>query len=238
MFVFLALGFLAPLAWSASFCDPSSGWKTNWVDEFEGDTLNASSWSVVSGSNSGTCRDALCIPDNVQVSNGKLILTSKRESQGIFYAVFVKLLWGSFCTLRYLESSVFLSKERRKETRSVASSAHPSPQCPCFIFVIFSTQAALSTLRALCGPQRNSTGQTRPRFACVCRPSYLAVAGMELARASGLHTGSCRMMIHVGQMKVRRHPLRDLVKLGAPRVFIDIVCPDLFLVQAKLISWK
>ena len=63
-------------------------------------------------------------------------------------------------------------------------------------------QAALTSRRALCGQQKNATGRTRPRFACVCLPSYLAAVGMELARASGLHTGSCQMMIHATLTKV------------------------------------
>ena len=70
------------LALGASFCEPNAAWQSNWVEEFEGDALNTSSWSVVTGDWIGACRDALCTPDNVQVANGTLILTSKRESQG------------------------------------------------------------------------------------------------------------------------------------------------------------
>ena len=88
MFEIVLLGLLAPLAWSASFCDPSGDWQANWADEFDGTALNSSSWSVITGSDVGACRDALCTADNVQVSNGKLILTSKRESQGKDVPVF------------------------------------------------------------------------------------------------------------------------------------------------------
>lgn len=68
---------------AASFCDPDPQWATVWLEEFEGDSLNASAWNVVVGtSDVGSCRDAYCSPNNVHVTGGNLVLTSKLESMG------------------------------------------------------------------------------------------------------------------------------------------------------------
>jgi hypothetical protein len=69
-------GSLAP-----SFCDSQPGWKLDWQDEFDGDSLNASSWSALDlhTYDIGSCRDAVCLPDNVQVAGGALLLRSERR---------------------------------------------------------------------------------------------------------------------------------------------------------------
>jgi beta-glucanase (GH16 family) len=74
-----------PLAAAAtSFCDPNAaGWTLDWEDNFDGDSLDLSSWTPLTsdgGGNIGSCRDAYCTPANVAVANGTLILTSKAES--------------------------------------------------------------------------------------------------------------------------------------------------------------
>jgi beta-glucanase (GH16 family) len=74
------------LSLSSSFCDLSalpSSWSLNWEDDFSGDSLDLSSWSIQVGNNGrniGSCRDAYCSPDNVVVANGTLILSSKAEA--------------------------------------------------------------------------------------------------------------------------------------------------------------
>ena len=77
------------------FCDESAEFSVEWRDEFEGDALNRSLWSVVCSnmsapgcddlpfitharSNGAECRSALCVSDMVSVENGSLVLTSRR----------------------------------------------------------------------------------------------------------------------------------------------------------------
>lgn len=70
-----------------SFCDSRGGFALEWRDEFEGAGLDASAWNVVNGDkgrNVGACREAECLPQNVKVSDGNLVLTSRREKHGEF----------------------------------------------------------------------------------------------------------------------------------------------------------
>ena len=64
-----------------SFCDAQPGWRIDWQDEFDGESLNASSWSALDldSYDIGSCRDAACLPENVQVSGGALHLRSERK---------------------------------------------------------------------------------------------------------------------------------------------------------------
>ena len=50
---------------AASFCDEDAAWSVEWSDEFDGDTLDEAMWSVITGSNLGACRSALCDADDV-----------------------------------------------------------------------------------------------------------------------------------------------------------------------------
>ena len=64
-----------------SFCDAQPGWKLDWLEEFDGVALNASSWSALDLQtyDIGCCRDAACLPDNVLVAGGALHLSSERR---------------------------------------------------------------------------------------------------------------------------------------------------------------
>lgn len=74
---------------TTSFCD-APGWALAWADEFSGDALNTTNWSVRNGTaeNDSSCRDAMCLADNVAVRGGALVLTAKREARG----------WASYTT--------------------------------------------------------------------------------------------------------------------------------------------
>ena len=60
-----------------SFCDPTTGWKHAWGDEFDGTTLDSTSWvKDVRGPGDSRTRDAAAVAENVHVSNGSLIIRS------------------------------------------------------------------------------------------------------------------------------------------------------------------
>ena len=79
---FVAVAFLVPLT-LAGWCDE---WGSiEWSDEFDGDSLDTSKWSVVcndlskegcevlpfkTSANGAECRSARCVPEAVTVSNG------------------------------------------------------------------------------------------------------------------------------------------------------------------------
>lgn len=69
---------------ASSFC-ARDGWTTAWLDDFDGDALDPTSWTAQvgnAGRNIGSCRDAYCDAANVGVANGTLLLTTKREVHG------------------------------------------------------------------------------------------------------------------------------------------------------------
>jgi beta-glucanase (GH16 family) len=80
--LFVLLSPLNNRAVSGSFCDPDDVWKADWSDEFHGTELSAKDWNVVAGNEVGPCRNAECLPGNVHVEDGELVLTSRREKSG------------------------------------------------------------------------------------------------------------------------------------------------------------
>ena len=89
-----ALMLTAPLASAAvsaaatSFCDPTGGWTLDWEDNFDGDSLDLSSWTPLTsdaGGNIGSCRDAWCTPSAVAVAGGTLVLTTDHAPPGGLY---------------------------------------------------------------------------------------------------------------------------------------------------------
>ena len=85
--LFLAAPLAALGAPPASFCD-APGWSRVFSDEF--DTLNLTTWTVRNGTapNDSSCRDAMCLADNVSVEGGVLSLTARRQQAG----------WAGFTT--------------------------------------------------------------------------------------------------------------------------------------------
>ncbi len=83
-----AMAIVAAVA-ATSFCDRDGAWEPTWVENFDGDSLNPDDWNVQvgdDGRNIGSCREAWCSADNVEVGNGVLTITSKREeSHGMNY---------------------------------------------------------------------------------------------------------------------------------------------------------
>ena len=79
---------LPPLA-RAGYCDHPD-WAPIFADEFEGDALNASTWSMLgnTGPNDSSCRSAMCLFENVRVEGGALVLTALRQQRG----------WANFTT--------------------------------------------------------------------------------------------------------------------------------------------
>lgn len=92
-----------------SFCD-ATGWRIVWRDEFEG-ALNMSRWNVEHGVHSsagssadchgadchllGSCRDAACSKDEVNVEGGRLVLSShRRHMLGRNYTTGAVNTWG------------------------------------------------------------------------------------------------------------------------------------------------
>jgi beta-glucanase (GH16 family) len=72
-----------------SFC-AASGWDIEFSEEFDGDSLNASRWTVLNATreNDSSCRDARCLASNVAVAGGALRLTARREASA----------WANFTT--------------------------------------------------------------------------------------------------------------------------------------------
>ncbi|CAE7727257.1 bglA [Symbiodinium sp. CCMP2592] len=76
-----------------SFCE-AEGWDLEWSDEFSGDSLNLTSWEIVSsqggydnidlpvgGLNVTACRCAACRRENAVVEDGKLRIVSDRDPE-------------------------------------------------------------------------------------------------------------------------------------------------------------
>lgn len=79
----------AVAAAAASFCD-AAGYSIEWRDEFDGSTLDASTWNVVDNTarDDSSCREAMCRAGNAAVTGGELVLTARRENAG----------WANFTT--------------------------------------------------------------------------------------------------------------------------------------------
>ena len=80
--VIIILASSLPLAFGG-FCD-APGWSLSFADEFSGSSLNESNWSILNGTseNDSSCRDAMCLTDNVALENGALLLTARKENSG------------------------------------------------------------------------------------------------------------------------------------------------------------
>eukprot|EP00659_Diplonema_papillatum_P017968 gene17968-27662_t len=77
---FVLLAQVVFLAEGASFCDDGE-FATLWSDEFDGPELNETVWTALSGSEYNSyCRSAYCDASNVHLEDGKLVLTSLRNS--------------------------------------------------------------------------------------------------------------------------------------------------------------
>ena len=63
---------------SSQFCE-EEGWEVMFRDDFNGNALNTSNWNIVTTQGDSRVRNACGTASNVQVSNGTLILSSKRE---------------------------------------------------------------------------------------------------------------------------------------------------------------
>jgi beta-glucanase (GH16 family) len=86
----LLLYTLLSIAFSAAqggYCD-QPGWDTVFLDTF--DTLDSTSWTALNGTseNDSSCREAMCLTDNVSIRNGTLVLTAKSQASG----------WASYTT--------------------------------------------------------------------------------------------------------------------------------------------
>ena len=59
----------------SSFCDTTAGWKHAWGDEFDGTTLDSTSWAKdVWRPGDSRTRDAAAAAENVYVANGSLVI--------------------------------------------------------------------------------------------------------------------------------------------------------------------
>ncbi|GMI35715.1 hypothetical protein TeGR_g12354 [Tetraparma gracilis] len=81
----LLLALLTPsMAAAASFCDTTAGWNQTWVDEFTGDDIDSSSWSVSSGACGSYGRSANCTLEDTYIEDGSLVLRSRQPSPGVY----------------------------------------------------------------------------------------------------------------------------------------------------------
>ena len=77
----LALALASPAA--PGFCD-EAGWSQLWSEDFDEPELDASAWNVLNNTveEDSSCREAMCLADNVAVRGGALVLTAQRERRG------------------------------------------------------------------------------------------------------------------------------------------------------------
>eukprot|EP01064_Diplonema_japonicum_P024968 TRINITY_DN357_c1_g1_i4.p1 TRINITY_DN357_c1_g1~~TRINITY_DN357_c1_g1_i4.p1 ORF type:complete len:257 (+),score=54.88 TRINITY_DN357_c1_g1_i4:31-801(+) len=62
-----------------SFCE-EPGWNVVWKDDFNGNALDMTSWTILETQGDSRVRDACGRKENIQVVNGSLVITSKRET--------------------------------------------------------------------------------------------------------------------------------------------------------------
>ena len=108
---------LPALARAAGFCD-QPGWDTIFADEFTGDALNASTWSMLGNTvpHDSSCRDAMCLFENVRVEGGALVLTALRQRRG----------WANYTTGAVnSKGKVFFQATRAKPFRLCVSGRLP-----------------------------------------------------------------------------------------------------------------
>ena len=75
------LAALLPLGWAGSFCD-APGFAAEWQDEFDSPSLDTAKWTATTGAGSDG-RDAYCLPANVALVDGALVLTSHRDATAV-----------------------------------------------------------------------------------------------------------------------------------------------------------
>ena len=61
-----------------SFCD-APGWNQVWRDDFNGTAVDQSAWNIVESQDNSIVRDSCGLAKNVEVKDGNLVLTSRRE---------------------------------------------------------------------------------------------------------------------------------------------------------------
>jgi len=69
---------------SNSFCD-QDGWNMIWQDEFDAIFLNASTWTVDTGSNNSKVRNSTGTLENVYLEDGNLVLRTQKERRGDYF---------------------------------------------------------------------------------------------------------------------------------------------------------
>eukprot|EP01060_Flectonema_neradi_P034737 TRINITY_DN619_c2_g1_i1.p1 TRINITY_DN619_c2_g1~~TRINITY_DN619_c2_g1_i1.p1 ORF type:complete len:273 (+),score=53.84 TRINITY_DN619_c2_g1_i1:51-821(+) len=62
----------------SQFCE-EDGWEVIFRDDFNGDSLDMDNWEIITSQGDSRVRDSCGTADNVNVKNGTLILSSKRE---------------------------------------------------------------------------------------------------------------------------------------------------------------
>ena len=84
-----ALASCLPAPARAGYCDHPD-WAPIFADEFDGDALNVSTWSMLGNTepNDSSCRSAMCLFENVRGEGGALVLTALRQRRG----------WANFTT--------------------------------------------------------------------------------------------------------------------------------------------
>jgi len=69
-----------------SFCDTNKNdnYVSTFSEEFDGEILDETVWSIIIGSNVGACRSAMCTTKNVYLEDGQLVLRSLRSGKQNF----------------------------------------------------------------------------------------------------------------------------------------------------------
>ena len=71
---------------AASLCEEGDGWALDWAEDFAGDALNLTRWSVHTGSGDSLARLSTATHENVYVQGGRLVLRSRRETANVSIA--------------------------------------------------------------------------------------------------------------------------------------------------------